>query len=185
MAAALERHRRLRRPLFALSAGHRREQRPDQFLAGGLRPGQRAALRQRGVHDHPPRHRRPAERHRRRRPELAVRRRDLQVRQEQRAAADRRHLGSGVERADDLPRLLRRLLRSGAGRHLRAERVRQPAVRQHGEHPERSPVEPRVGDDVDHQRRAEPDWQRRRFQDAANAAVECRRAAADLHARRD
>ena len=41
----VERHRRLRRPLFALSAGHRHEQRPDQFLAGGLRrrPTRRAA----------------------------------------------------------------------------------------------------------------------------------------------
>ena len=40
-----QRHRRLRRPLFALSAGHRHEQRPDQLPAVGLRrrPTRRAA----------------------------------------------------------------------------------------------------------------------------------------------
>ena len=129
------------------------------------------------------RHRRSAERHRRRRPELAVRRRHLQVRQEQRAAADRRHLGSGVERPYHLPRVVRGLLRPGAGRHLRAERLREPAVCQHGQHPERASVEPRLGHDGDDHRRPESDRQWRRLQDAAHAAVERRRAAAGLCAR--
>ena len=38
----------------------------------------------------------------------------------------------GRNGTDDLPQLVRRLLRPGARRHLRAELVHQPAVRQHG-----------------------------------------------------
>ena len=51
--AARQRHGRLRRPLLALSADHRRQQRADQLPAVGLRRRQRAEVRQRGVHaDH-------------------------------------------------------------------------------------------------------------------------------------
>ena len=49
--AARQRHRRLRRPLFALSADHRREQRPDQLLCRrSTIARERADVRQRGVH---------------------------------------------------------------------------------------------------------------------------------------
>ena len=115
------------------------------FLAVGLRRRQRAQVRQRGVHADHRRHRRSAQRHHRRRQELAVRGRDLRVRQGRHPAAHRRHLGSEVDRPDDLPRFVRDVLRPGAGRHLRAELVHQPAVRQHGEHPEPEALEPRRG----------------------------------------
>ena len=144
LAAARQPHRRLRRALLAVPAGHRHEQRPDQLSAvASTSPPTRRRARTPACTLINARHRRSAERHHRRRQELAVRRRDLRVRQEQHPAAHRRHLGSGADGKTDLPRLVRRLLRSAARRHLRAERVHQPAVRQHGEHPEPAAVESR------------------------------------------
>ena len=76
-----ERHGGLRRPLLAVPADHRRQQRADELPPVGVRRRQRAEVRQRHGHADHRRHRRSAQRHHRRRQELAVRRRDLHVRQ--------------------------------------------------------------------------------------------------------
>ncbi len=179
-----ERHRRLRRALLALSADHRHEQCADELPAVAVQRGERAEVRQRGVHAHHARHRRPAERDHRRRPELAVRQRASTP--STRATSSRALASRGIRRRaeDDLSHIVRRLLRPGARRDLRAELVHEPAVRQHGEHSERPTLESRRRHDVDDERRRESDRQWRRLQNTADAAVECRRAAPALLARR-
>jgi hypothetical protein len=87
-------------------------------------------VRQRGGHAGPSAPA-TAERHRRRREELAVRQRDLRLRQ--RATSSRASASPGMagKSGETVVRgLVRHLLRPGAGRHLRAERLRQPAVRE-------------------------------------------------------
>ena len=119
---------RLRHPLRRLSGGHRRRGRADQLRSGALRRRECADLRHLDGDAARRRLRRPAERHRRRRAELAVRPRHLRDRHQQPHAAPWRVVRSLRRRPDDPARRLRPLLRPAAGRDLPAERAGDAAV---------------------------------------------------------
>ena len=176
---------RLRHPLRRLSGGHRRRGRADQLRSGALRRRECADLRHLDGDAARRRLRRPAERHRRRRAELAVRPRHLRDRHQQPHAALGRVVRSHRRRHDDPARRLRPLLRPAAGRHLPAERAGDAAVQRFVERHQPAAGQPRRRHHADDEGAERAPGDGDAIRHAADAAVEPRRAAAALSPRLD